>query len=254
MSEYRPRFGTVDQAEDQEEYRSLCGFAIPGLVCGLVSPILFLSAVWFPIPVAAVVLGWLSLHRIRKSEGALTGRTLAWIGCAVALFCMAAAPAQWYVHRRLVRIEARQFTGQVMEALRQEDIGEYYRLQRPPFSAGRGTVGSVSLADVIPNQFAREDFFSAMNDPTLKVLLNLRGRWNYVFYDTEAQVIDGDERDVVFDGYAVNWDDNGEMRTFFVDVVAIRTESLTHGKAGWHLHRVVGGVRPGAMGGPKRSL
>ena len=253
MSEYRPHFESAETTDGVEEYRSLCGYAIPCLVCGLVSPILFLSAMWAPVPIAAILLAWLTFRRVRKSEGGLTGQKFAWIGCVVALFCLAAAPAQWYTHRRLVRLEARQFTDLVLESLKQEDIGEYNRLMRPPFSRGRGTVGSVNLADLIPNQFAREDFTSAMSDPTLKVLLNLRGRWNYVLYATEAQFVDSQERDVIYECYAINWDDHGETRTFFVDVVAIRTESLTHGKAGWHLMRLAGGVKPTSMGGPERE-
>ena len=253
MAEYRPRFEGVGKEESGADYRSLCASAMMSLVAGLLSPLIFMSPIWVSVAVLAVVLGWISLGQIRRSEGTLTGRGLAWVGTGVAIFCMAAAPTEWFVHRRFVRAEAPQFTASVLEALHREDVGEYYRLMRDPFGASRGTRGSVSIMDLVAGQFSREDLSSTLQQDTVMVLLNLRGKWNYALYDTEYQTTDPKNNDVITQSYAINWDNHGDFQTFFVNVTATRMESVPYGLAGWKFDRIEGNITPKAMGGTRKS-
>ncbi len=245
MSEYRSRFETLDPEENLDSYRTLSLLAVFSFLLGLAAPLLLLSVLWGIAPLCSILLGYFALKQIRYSDGGLIGRGLAKWGIFLSLFFLVMVPTQWLVHRQLVRTEAKQFAAHVLEMLKQEEITEYSRLQRSPFSRPE----SVTLSSLISDQFAREDFVSLLQQSTLRTLLNLKGRWEYQSYATEYQTVDQNERDYVVQSFAINWDDNGERRTFFVNVKAARSEDPKLGKAGWQVIDVAGGIRPVAQGG-----
>ncbi|MDD3468420.1 MAG: hypothetical protein PHE53_00400 [Thermoguttaceae bacterium] len=246
MSEYRSHFEASDPEEASvDSYRTLSLLAVFSFLLGLASPLLLLSILWGIAPLCSILLGYIALKQIRYSDGGLTGRWLAKCGCFLSLFFLVMVPTQWIVHRQLVRAEAKRFTAHVLEMLKQEEITEYSRLQRSPFSRPE----SLSLGSLIGNQFAREDFVGMLQQPALRTLLNLKGHWEYQYYATEYQTVDQSERDYIVQSFAINWDDNGETRTFFVDVKAARSEDPKLGKAGWQVTDLMGGVRPVAQGG-----
>jgi hypothetical protein len=79
-------------------YRAVNGMAIGCLLLGLASGLAFLGWALAVIPVAAIVVGWLALGRIRRNPVEMSGTVLAWtgIGLAVALWLLGSG---WLIYQ-----------------------------------------------------------------------------------------------------------------------------------------------------------
>jgi hypothetical protein len=93
------------------EFRSLSIPAAVALALGLASPTALATPAMLIVPVAAVLLAWLALVKIRASGGASTGARLAQLGLALGLASFAAVAVRGPVRDALLRRQARAVAG-----------------------------------------------------------------------------------------------------------------------------------------------
>jgi hypothetical protein len=92
------------------------------------------------------------------------------------------------------------------------------------------------------NARSRKELEAYVQRPLVRTLLALGPRPMVRFYETAGQIHDGNE-DLVDSVFAVTYEEEGETKSFFVDVQAYRTD-LGDGSAGWQILQTRGGVRP----------
>jgi len=96
----------LDRATDTE-YAAVCVLAVLGVVFGALSVLAFLAEPLVAIPILATVLSAVSLRRIRRSRGVLTGARLAVAGLVLGPGLALAAGGfhgwQWYSQYRTLR-------------------------------------------------------------------------------------------------------------------------------------------------------
>lgn len=102
---------------DDAKYSQVSGAAIIALLLGLASLLAFVGPLFFVFPVAAVGVALVALANIRKSDGALTGATLARVAVALALGCVAASLVRGSVRDTLMQRQAVDAAKQWLEAL-----------------------------------------------------------------------------------------------------------------------------------------
>ena len=97
---------TPEELEDAATYSQVSPAAVMALLLGLASPLALVGPLFFFIPVAAAGVALLSLGKIRQSEGALTGTTLARLAIGLALLFTAAALVRGSVRDELLKRQA----------------------------------------------------------------------------------------------------------------------------------------------------
>lgn len=68
-----------------QEYVAINLTAVAAILAGLATMLVFLSPLWLPVPVLAIVFGIVALRQIGHSNGTQAGRLLAWGGIVAAL-------------------------------------------------------------------------------------------------------------------------------------------------------------------------
>jgi hypothetical protein len=97
---------TPAELEDDSAYRQVSPMAVIALILGLASLVAFIGSAFFLIPIAAIGAALLALGRINRSGGALTGRNLAHVAIALALFCTVASLVRDSVRDSLLNRQA----------------------------------------------------------------------------------------------------------------------------------------------------
>lgn len=119
---------------DDEQYRALCLPALLALLSGLASPLVFVSYVFWTLPLLAIVLGAYGLRQIRRYAPTLTGRTAALCGIVLALFFGTAGVAYDTAHRLSLESEARRVAEYWVNLLRTGKLREAHQLTLDPGS------------------------------------------------------------------------------------------------------------------------
>jgi hypothetical protein len=97
---------TSPELEDDSRYSQVSPAAVFALLLGLTSPLAFIGPPFFIFPALAVGVGLLALGKIRRSDGALTGETLARVAIALGLGCLAGALVRTSVRDTLMQRQA----------------------------------------------------------------------------------------------------------------------------------------------------
>ncbi|GAB6187554.1 DUF4190 domain-containing protein [Thermopirellula anaerolimosa] len=240
-------------ATETAEYRPLSGLAVSALIVGLLSPLAFFSPfLWF-LPAAALILGVWAEVSIRRQEPPRLGRTAAWIGAALGLFLLGAAPAQWFTHRALIDAEARQFGRTWLEMVRSGDLLRAHQLSmsaplRQP------------LDDTLPEKYAtgqpaRRDLeaFLGRKETQALVALGKRNDGRIRWFNTE-RIYRDNESDVVVQSYAVTYrDEQGKEKTFFLILTMNRLPIPAAGASDWYLSAVRSDAAPTSLEAQKAA-
>jgi hypothetical protein len=233
----------ITDSQDAEfaAYRPLAVQAVVGLIFGLLAPLALLNSVFWAVPAIGIFFSGWAIRRIERDPAALTGRKLAWVGLSLSLLLIVAAPTDLLVYRRIVRGEARRFS----------DLWFRYLTHGEPQKAHQLTVAPQTrqpldehlwgfYRNTPPSRKALEGY---VKSPLVRTLLALGPRASVRFYETAGQAHD-DNNDVVELLYAVTYEgEEGERKSFFVDVSALRTK-LADGSAGWRILQAGGGAKP----------
>lgn len=97
---------TDSPPDDDARYSQICPAAVIALLLGLASPLAFIGPLFYLVPVAALGVAALAHGKIRRSGGALSGQSLARLGMALAIGCMAGAWVRLSVRDNLLQQQA----------------------------------------------------------------------------------------------------------------------------------------------------
>jgi hypothetical protein len=234
----------ITDAEDGElaAYRALSGRAVLGLVCGLLAPLAMVDSLLWILPALGVLLSGSAIRRIKKSDAALTGRRMATAGLILSLVFAAAAPTNWLVYRRMVRNEARQFSALWFQFLTHRQPQKAFQLTvAPPV---RQLLDHRLWAFYRTDTRQRQQLENYVKTPLIHTLLTLGPRAEARFYQTTGQTRENNN-DEVEQVFAVIYEEEGEKKSFFVAVRAMRQKMAT-GEAAWRIINAAG-VRADAL-------
>jgi hypothetical protein len=96
------------EAEELGKYTSLSSLAVCAFLLGVASLIALLAPLFVAVPIAGAFVSLFALARISNSAGALSGRTLAVVGLALAVACGVASPLRVKVRDHLYSDQADQ--------------------------------------------------------------------------------------------------------------------------------------------------
>jgi hypothetical protein len=225
----------ITDAQDAElaAYRALSGLAVAALVFGLLAALAMIDPLLWAVPIVGTALGIGALRRIKEQWPALSGRGFAWVGLVLSLVFVVAAPTQWLAYRWQVRTEARQFAEMYFRDLANRRPEKAFQLSLPPQQRLALKDDEQLWGFYRNNQKMRQRLENFANSPLVRTLLALGSeRATVRFYETlDQQSADGN-RDVVNERYAVTYEEQGEKKTFFVDVQMVRQELPDH-TANW---------------------
>jgi hypothetical protein len=232
----------ITDSQDSEfaAYRALTSQSVVGLLLGLLSPLALLASAFWIVPALGVFFSVWALRRIKQDPQALTGQKLAWVGLFLSLLLAAAAPADWLTYRRTIRNEARQFTSAWMQFLVHNEPHKAHQLTVPP--QNRQPIDDHLWNYYRNSQRSRRTLESYAKFPLVRTLLELGPRANVRFYETADQTQENNI-DAIEEVYAVTYEDEGEKKSFFVVVTALRMK-LADGAADWSIGETKIGERP----------
>jgi len=242
---YQSRLNLREDA-DAVQYRAVSGLAIFGLLVGLASLMALAVPLLWAVTILAIWVNVVALKRIQANAPALLGRKAALAGLVFSVFTFCAAPADWFVYRRLIREEARQTAAEWFGYLRANEPLKAHQLIVTPTS--RDPLDDALWESYQGSREGRMDIDMFINGAEVRALLALGDKATVRYYDTESQWTEGD-RDRVYQTFAVTFPDSDGLKTFFVGVLLDRILHPPTGHAYWQVARTFGGVRPKALGG-----
>ena len=228
------------QDDQIDEYRALSSSALIGLIVGLLGCVAVLDPWLLAVPLAGILCNSLALCQIARNAPALLGRKAALVGLAFSVFFLAVAPTHRFVHRRLVRDEARRFATAWFEMLadgqpHKADQLTIHPKYRQPLDErlwgfyGEGLRWRTRLEEYV-------------DDPLIRTLLELGKDARVRYYKTSGQRHDT-QLDEVAQIFAVTYDDTAGKKTFFVRI-ELQRHRLESGQANWQIADVDSGFRP----------
>jgi len=229
------------QDTDSGQYQAISGLAVVGLLVALASPAAFGHPLLWAVPLAAVVICVLALRQIAREAPAMIGRKAALTGLAVALLFGAAAPAQRYTYGWLVDAEARRFAAQWFEFMRQNEREKSYELTR--HAEGRLPLDENLPSHYLPGTEARTELNGYLQQSGAQALLALGREFQVRYYDSEPR-FRADRGDMIKQIYAVTYEEDGEKKSFFMQLTMNRRYVADPGRAFWRLADFAAGIRP----------
>jgi hypothetical protein len=90
------------------EYRTISGWAVAGLIAGLLSPLALADPTLWAVPIIAAMVCFRAFVQIKQNAPAMIGRKAALVGLWLAVFSLTAAYSDWVYFRWRMQNEARQ--------------------------------------------------------------------------------------------------------------------------------------------------
>jgi len=209
----------------------LSGWAVAGLIFGLLAPVAVIDPMLWLVPPVGIVLSGLALRQIARRAPETLGRKAALWGLTLSIFFGTAAPANWFGYRWMVRREARQFASAWFEFLIHDQPHKAYQLTRHP--KYRQPLGDELWEFYRGDPRWEGQLIAYVDRPLVHTLLALGEKAQVRYYETAQEDYTGQNAEV-FQVYAVTYDDGGEKKTFFVALKMERIK-LESGGANWRL-------------------
>ncbi len=236
----------LDAANDEGglEYRTTEPWAIVAMLLGFVSPLAFIAPVLWLVPILGALAAFRALAKLRQSPER-SGRPVALVGLALAIFCLAAPIARAATTRWLLGPQARVVSDQFIEYLREGSPEKALDLHfapdyRPPLDEGLWTFVQ---NDVEAQRMLRE----MLKRPAIRMLLNLGKKTDVRFYRTSGVVV-GSKATLVDERYTVTFtDQNGKRKTILLGILMERKGVQNPDVNPWRVRDfVIGGGAPAA--------
>jgi len=233
--------------EELAEYRSLSGWAVTGLIFGLLSPLALVDPLLWTVPIAGVFVCGRALWIIKQNAPEMAGRKLALTGLWLVVLSLTAAPADCLYYRWHMRDEARQTALFWFELLAKNRPEMAYQLTltsqfRQPLDerlwAFYQDADKFKWRTILKNYVAP----AKPDEPPrlVRTLLALGDSAQVRYLKTLDQLYIGSQ-EVLDQLYAVTFDDSGQKKTFFVSIRLVREcNSINH--AFWIISESQGGV------------
>jgi len=226
---------------DDSAYRSLSLTAVLGLLFGAAAA----AGLWHPVFVLAAAVGVLlsavALRRIATATPPPVGRAAALAGLALSLvFGVATATAVTY-RGVVLENEAQQIARDYFDHLVRGEYAEAHQLSLA--ETKRARAGDDIWTFYRNDEKAQESLRQFVNESTVRSLTRLGDRARVRHYQTETRET-GKGRDTINQVYAVTYDDDGEVRTFFISVKLIHSQDDITRRYGWVVSNPMAGVLP----------
>jgi hypothetical protein len=181
---------------DDGKYSQVSPAAVVALLLGLASPLAFIGPLFYLAPAAAVGLALLALSGIRRSDGALTGQTLARLAIALALGCLSAAMVRQSVRDSLMQGQAVDVAKRYLKLLADERISDALMLLTPE-SGGKYLQSSVKMGE---SPMSQEDITKLIADGLSSDVVSraVKGQDDPGVLETVAAPIFNGARTIVF--------------------------------------------------------
>jgi len=229
--------------EEIEQYRALSGSALIGLILGLLSCVAVIDPWLAAVPIVGIFCSVSALWRISRNTPVLVGRTVARIGLGLSIFFLIAPPAHRYVHRRLIRDEARQFAAAWFDMLADGEPHKADQLTLDP--QYRQPLDDRLWAFYGEGPHWRTRLEEYVAEPAVRALIELGDDARVRYYETSGQRYHGG-REQVIQTYAVTYDDSEGKKTFFVEL-QLHRHRLESGQANWQIVRLNRDFRPAGL-------
>jgi len=222
------------------DYRALVEQAILGLIFGLLSPLALVSPILLVMALFGIFFSIWAIRRIKKNPPAMLGRKPAVIGLTLSLLFFAASPTDFFVYRHIIYDEARPYADMWLKYLLDNQPQKAIQLTNAPES--KKPALNSSSDDDSSDAKTQQDLEGFVANPLVRTLLALGPRAQVRFYQYGDQAHDKN-KDVVAFVYAITFDDAGERKSFFVNVVLHRTKYSSDNIV-WVVSGTKGGVKP----------
>jgi hypothetical protein len=230
-------------------YRSISGWAVAGLVIGLLSPLALVDPLLWALPIAAGIVCVRAFSRIKQNAPAMIGRKAALAGLWLAVFSLSAAYGDWLYYRWRMRDEARQAALFWFELLAQNRPELAFQLTLPPQQ--RHPFDERIWDFYVDSEKERVKWFTALKNyvapgkegepPNLvRTLLALGDSADVRYLGTLDQFF-VEPQYVVDQLFAVTFVESGGKKTFFVSIRLARMGAGGE-HAAWRIIGAQGGV------------
>ncbi len=230
-----------------EQYRPVSGLAVVALILGLFSLTAWIEPFLTFVAAIGVVVSIAALWQVAAGAAEMLGRKAAMAGLLLSVFTLVGVTSNIYVHRTLVRNEARQFADRWFAFLLSGQPKKAFAMTRDSTAQPEPVMveGELKTPPGEPEAPSSETF---AKQPDIRTLLELGNRAQVRYYQTESQnrKETGDEIQQV---YAVTFDKDGVPTTFFFRLTMERLIEEEAGKAFWQIISSRGGIKPEALGG-----
>ncbi|MGD0382651.1 MAG: hypothetical protein ABSA77_03950 [Thermoguttaceae bacterium] len=230
-------------------YRSISGWAVAGLVIGLLSPLALVDPLLWAMPIAAGIVCVRAFSQIRQNAPAMIGRKAALAGLWLAVFSFSAAYGDWLYYRWRIRDEARQTALFWFELLAQNRPELAFQLtlhpqQRRPFDERIWDFYVDSEKDKVKWFTALKNYVAPGKEgepaSLVRTLLALGDSADVRYLGTLDQFF-VESQYVVDQLFAVTFTESGGKKTFFVSIRLARIGASDE-HAGWRIVGAQGGV------------
>ena len=229
------------------EFRTLSGWAIAGLIMGLLSPLALLGPMLWVVPMAGLTINGWALWQIKKNAPALMGRKAALAGVWFSICFLVAGPSDWFYYRRLICAEARQVALLWFDLLAKNRPEMAFQLTL--HIQNRRPLDERIWNFYKDSQKWREELknYVAPSKPgkpprLVRTLLALGDAAKVSYICTFGQFRTNTE-EIARQLYAVTFVDSGEQKTFFV-AIELAPIRMDNGHVAWRIISTQGGVNP----------
>jgi hypothetical protein len=230
----------IDASIDADEYRTLSPWAVLALVLGLASTAAFAGPLLWFLPVLGLFAATLALRQISAEGSVHTGRRAAIWGLALSVTFGAGAVVDRIATQLRLENEASEFAALWFDYLRSDRPQLAHQLTLEPHRRGAGG----DLSEHYRSQpEARAELEKFVANKPVRALLELGKRAVVRLYRTDYLDKDARGRLLVGQIYAVTFDDHGTRTTFFMSVLARRSEDYDTKEPRWQIYGWKGDIK-----------
>ena len=217
----------------EEQYHPLSLTSVVSLVVGLLSCLALAHPILYVVPVIAIVLSLVAIHRIRSADGEVTGHNFAVIGLALACLFGSWALAYELTSRKLLSEQARWVVDQWITYVQNGELQQAHQLMlRPQDRAPR----DVSLANhYLGNIKFRQAFQRVFAAEPAKAIAAAGMKSEIRFHKT-IEILKDTANSAVNQEYTFK-DPNSNGRRHSFELLIVRSESQ-QGPGGWYISGV----------------
>jgi hypothetical protein len=231
------------------EYRSISGWAVAGLIMGLLSPLALADPLLWAVPIAAGMVCVRAFGQIKQNAPAMIGRKAALVGLWLAVFSLTAAYSDWVYLRWRIRDEARQAALFWFDLLAKDRPELAFQLTVVPRL--RHALDDKIWEFYVDAENSKIKWFTDFKNyiapgktgesPNLVRTLMALGHSAEVRYLGTFDQFYVESQYIVDQVYAVTFIESGEKKTFFV-AVRLARHSASGERAVWRIVYAQGGV------------
>ncbi|MBN2296283.1 MAG: hypothetical protein JXM70_27885 [Pirellulales bacterium] len=229
------------EAEACEQYHSVSGLALFGLILGLLSPLALTGPSGWLVPAVAIVICLAALVRIRIKAEAMIGRKAAVFGLLLAVLCGTAAVSQWLANRWMVERQARGIATAWFDLLADDQPLKAHQLSLVP--GERKPLDGTLLHIYQRGPKRREELDQFLSEPLVRTILALGKKADIRYYDCKG-IWGPPGKENVQEIYSISFEDkDGKKKTFFASVLLRRFPPDLENNINWVVASSEGGIR-----------